>query len=180
MDSITLSGSEFKALASETRTGLIKLLQQRNHTLSELAQKTSLAAPTIKQHLEILEKAGLVEQADEGRKWKYYSLTKKGKKILCGEEPKSILIVLAAGILGLAATLYSFLGLFWQAQIFPPAMPLQSEGDKILGTISTGVNETIVGAQQTSLLFEKIVVLAVVIVGLSILIGFLIAKTREK
>ncbi|MDD5147950.1 MAG: winged helix-turn-helix domain-containing protein, partial [Candidatus ainarchaeum sp.] len=109
MDSITLSGNEFRALASETRVELIKLLQQRNHTLSELSQKTSLAAPTVKQHLSVLETAGLVELFDEGRKWKYYSLTRKGKKILSKEEPKNILIVLAAGIIGVAATLYSFL-----------------------------------------------------------------------
>jgi DNA-binding transcriptional ArsR family regulator len=185
MDFITLSGNEFKALASETRVSLIKLLQQRNHTLSELSQKTSLAAPTIKQHLGILENAGLIEQVDEGRKWKYYCLTKKGKKILCNEEQKNILIVLAASILGLAVTLYSFLGMFWQAQILRLGMPIQSEqAGKALDTVSSGIcNEIQKAAAATQPLavpFEKAVILAVLLVALSILIGFLIAKAKKK
>lgn len=108
MDEITLSRTEFKALASETRTDIIKLLNERNHTLSEMSKKMDLTAPTVKQHLSVLENAGLIQQIDEGRKWKYYSLTKKGSKILSPDTPTNVFIVLGLSVIGMAAVLYSF------------------------------------------------------------------------
>lgn len=97
MASITLSAPEFKALASETRTSVLKFLAERNHTLSELAQKLDLAMPTVKAHLEQLENAGLVEILDDGHKWKYYRLSKKGNAILQGHaEPLPVFILLGA------------------------------------------------------------------------------------
>jgi len=98
---ILLSKSEFKALASDTRTSIIKLLKQRNHTLTELSKKVHLAAPTVKQHLEVLEKADLIEELDEGRKWKYYHLSKKGKNIFSPEPRSNILIVIGVSIIAL-------------------------------------------------------------------------------
>jgi DNA-binding transcriptional ArsR family regulator len=108
MDEITLSRTEFKALASDSRTGIIKLLNERNHTLSEISKKLELTAPTVKQHLSVLENAGLIQQIDEGRKWKYYCLTKKGSKILSPSSPTNVFIVLGLSIIGVATVLYSF------------------------------------------------------------------------
>ena len=107
--SIQISSSEFKALASETRTDMIKLLQERNHTLTELSKKLDMSAPTIKQHLDILRHAGLIEGIDEGRKWKYYTLTRKGKNIFSGETPANILIVLGVSIVAIVGLLYGLL-----------------------------------------------------------------------
>ena len=103
-----MSRTEFKALASDSRTGIIKLLNERNHTLSEISKKLELTAPTVKQHLSVLENAGLIQQIDEGRKWKYYCLTKKGSKILSPGSPANVFIVLALSIIGVATVLYSF------------------------------------------------------------------------
>jgi DNA-binding transcriptional ArsR family regulator len=109
MGEITLSKEEFRALASETRTGIMKLLGERNHTLSEISKKMALAAPTVKQHLTVLEAVGLIECIDEGRKWKYYSLTKKGRKILRPGPEVGILLALGLSVLGMAAALYGLL-----------------------------------------------------------------------
>ncbi|MBN2067418.1 MAG: metalloregulator ArsR/SmtB family transcription factor [Candidatus Diapherotrites archaeon] len=109
--SIEISSNEFKALASETRTEMIKLLRERNHTLTELSQKLNMAAPTIKQHLEILQQAGLIEGLDEGRKWKYYTLTRKGKNIVGGEAPTNVLIVLAVSSVAMLVLLYGFVSM---------------------------------------------------------------------
>ncbi len=76
---IRLDKETFKALASATRIDVLKLLGQRNHMQSELASALGLSVPTVKEHLSALEKAGLVERHDEGRKWKYYSLTKRAR-----------------------------------------------------------------------------------------------------
>lgn len=110
MDEIVLSSNEFKALASDTRTQIIKLLQDRNYTLSEFASKLNLRAPTVKQHLEILQRASLVQQIDEGRKWKYYSLTRRGKGMFSESDSRQILIILAITLIGLFGLFYVFFG----------------------------------------------------------------------
>ncbi len=108
-----LSKNEFKALSSDTRTTILKILDERNHTLSELSIKTEMSAPTIKQHTKILIDSGLIELKDEGRKWKYYCLTKKGKELLNSNENKTnILIILSSTIvvlLGFALILSTML-----------------------------------------------------------------------
>lgn len=189
MDAITLSGNEFKALASETRTSIIKHLQQRNHTLSELSKKTNLSAPTIKQHLEILEKAGLIQQMDNGRKWKYYCLTKKGEKITSSEEPKNILIVLAANFIVLAGAIYFFLA--WLAGREGIAISRQfSDAAKNLGEAATATSGNIAGAPQVQgtvvatqplpISFETMVVWIAAIIILSALFGFWIARAMKR
>jgi DNA-binding transcriptional ArsR family regulator len=85
---VTLDKASFKALALESRVDILKTLQGRQHTQTELAEALELSVPTIKQHLDALVNASLVERRDEGRKWVYYALTKKGKAILNPEEAK--------------------------------------------------------------------------------------------
>lgn len=82
---IILDQQTFKALAAPTRINILKLLRTRRHMQTEIAQELNLAVPTIKEHLLALESAELVQMNDDGHKWKYYSLTKKGSSIL---EPK--------------------------------------------------------------------------------------------
>ena len=105
---VKLSQKTFKALANPTRIAILKQLDKRNHTQSELSENLGFAVPTIKQHIHDLEKAGLVSIVDEGRKWKYIKLTKDGKAILHPEEKKIwiLLSTLGASIVGgiIAAT----------------------------------------------------------------------------
>jgi DNA-binding transcriptional ArsR family regulator len=107
---IRLDKETFKALASGTRVDVLKLLNQRRHMQSELAVSLDLSVPTVKEHLAALEKAGLVERHDEGRKWKYYSLTKKGKGVLNPEEMK-IWIVLSMLVFSVVGGIWSSLKL---------------------------------------------------------------------
>jgi DNA-binding transcriptional ArsR family regulator len=109
MGEIKIGIEEFKALSSDTRVNIIKMLNERNHTLSELAKKMNMSSPTIKQHLETLIKSNLIEQKDEGRKWKYYTLTRKGKKLMEPEE-KNVMVLLAATLIGLIFLIYVFFG----------------------------------------------------------------------
>ncbi len=82
----------------------------------------NLKAPTVKQHLDILSGADLVEQVESGRKWKYYSLTRKGKQIFVKQESTNILIVVAVSSIALLAVCYSFVGVFYMASVGPPAL----------------------------------------------------------
>lgn len=106
---IALDQETFKALAGEKRIHILKELGHQRKTQTELAQKLALSAPTIAEHLSLLKNAGLVEVQDDGHKWKYYALTRKGQKLLNPDETK-ILVLLATGTLafiGTAATLFT-------------------------------------------------------------------------
>lgn len=81
-DRITLDREAFRVLASETRIDILKSLDIRRKTLTELSAEFGMSASTIKEHMDNLARAGLVIQLDEGRKWKYYELTAKGKRLL--------------------------------------------------------------------------------------------------
>ncbi len=106
MAETTLSSSEFKALSSETRTRILKHLKERNYTLSELAKKLGLSSPAVKEHMDLLAGTGLVQLNDEGRKWKYYALTRKGKSLTGSEENKTtFLVILAASTIALMGIL---------------------------------------------------------------------------
>src|SRR5438445_14766 len=66
----------------------------------------ALSKPTLLEHLEKLQNAGLVKRMDEGRKWIYYELTDKGRKIL---HPERVAITLALG----AAVVLAAIGAFY-------------------------------------------------------------------
>ncbi len=94
MKEVTLGSNEFKALSSDNRVKILKMLNERKYTLTEIAKKLSLTSPSSKQHLEILLKSQLVQLIDEGRKWKYYELTRKGKDLLDAEERQTTILLL--------------------------------------------------------------------------------------
>jgi DNA-binding transcriptional ArsR family regulator len=99
---IVLDRESFKALAVDTRVSIMKTLGTRRHTQSELAADLKLSVPTIKEHLDALAKAGLVERQDDGHKWVYYALTRKGKAVVNPEEKKfwialSVLVLTVVG-----------------------------------------------------------------------------------
>jgi DNA-binding transcriptional ArsR family regulator len=98
---ITLDQESFKALASEVRVDILKKLDERRETVTDLSGLLGLSKPTLLEHLEKLQSAGLVKRVDEGRKWIYYELSQKGKKLL---HPEKVAIVLAlSSAIGLAA-----------------------------------------------------------------------------
>lgn len=104
---LKLDKQTFKALSNETRVEVLKALEIRRHTQSELAESLDVSVPTIKEHLDALVKAGLIERFEEGRKWKYYGLTSKGKGILQPEELK-IWIVLSLFVFSAVGSAVSF------------------------------------------------------------------------
>ncbi|MFP4656337.1 MAG: winged helix-turn-helix domain-containing protein, partial [Candidatus Woesearchaeota archaeon] len=94
-EKIVLDRAAFRALASDTRVRILKELDERRKTLTEISESVGLAVATVKEHMASLSSSGLVEVKDEGRKWKYYELTNKGKAILYPER-KKIWVMVAA------------------------------------------------------------------------------------
>jgi len=110
---VTLDQASFRALASEVRVEVLKKLDERRMTVTDLANALQLSKPTLLEHLEKLQAAELVKRVDEGRKWIYYELSGRGKKIL---HPERVTIVVslclsiflgAAGILAFATGITS-------------------------------------------------------------------------
>jgi DNA-binding transcriptional ArsR family regulator len=120
-DTIKLDRKSFEALAAESRVRVLKALTQRRKTLSELAKELGLSASTMKEHLGVLSGAGLVIQRDEGRKWKYYELTRKGKGIVKPHELR-VLIMLAVSLLLVVGSGWNLMN------VYPPAEQVQETG----------------------------------------------------
>ncbi|HYU06971.1 MAG TPA: winged helix-turn-helix domain-containing protein [Thermoplasmata archaeon] len=103
---ITLDQESFKALASDVRVGILKRLDVRRETVTDLSNLLELSKPTLLEHLEKLQTAGLVKRIDEGRKWIYYELSDKGRKILHPERVAITLALSAAVVLATIGALY--------------------------------------------------------------------------
>jgi len=107
-DKIVLDKKSFKSLASESRVNIIKSLERRRKTLTELSKQFSMSPSTVKEHLENMVGAGLIVQVDDGHKWKYYELTRKGKKILNPGETK-IWVILSLSFAAILFTSYDLI-----------------------------------------------------------------------
>lgn len=103
MTKVTLNRDAFKALASDTRLDIIRTLDGKKMSLTELSKATSLNKATLHEHLNKLTEAGLVKRLQrEGHKWVYYKLSWKGESLLHPENTK-IVIVFAAAFTALIA-----------------------------------------------------------------------------
>jgi len=57
----------FKAMGSATRIDMLRILAKRKHHISGLAKELKISVPATAKHVNILEKAGLVEREKFGR-----------------------------------------------------------------------------------------------------------------
>lgn len=116
MSKIVLDVEAFRALSSDTRLQILKALDARRLTVSELGRLLNLNKATVYEHLKQLSVADLVKKEDdEGRKWVYYKLTWKGKNVVHPENIQFTLL-LATGALsvgGLVAQLGNVLNWWW-------------------------------------------------------------------
>lgn len=88
-----------KALASERRLDILKTLLERRKMPSELSKELNLSGSTIVEHLNILEKSGLVKRMETGHKWIYYELTNKGEDLIKPKFPVQFVLMLSLGIM---------------------------------------------------------------------------------
>src|ERR1051326_5467375 len=127
---ITLDAETFRALASSTRLTVLKALDERRKTLTELARDLQLNKATVHEHMQLLTGAGLVRKRDdEGRKWIYYELTWTGQRILHPEATTTFNLLLGLSIAaagGGVAMMGRALG--WWFAAHPAALPEESGG----------------------------------------------------
>ncbi|MCE5338957.1 MAG: winged helix-turn-helix domain-containing protein [Methanomicrobiaceae archaeon] len=119
---IVLTKDTFEVLASETRLTILKTLNTRRMTVTELADNLDLAKSTIHHHLQRLADAGFVAAGEDGRAWVYYALTPEGRALLQPHGGVRIRILLAAGLASLAGGVCA-LAAFLTAPIREGALP---------------------------------------------------------
>jgi len=110
-DKVILDEQSFKALSANSRVSILKRLNERRMTLSELSKRLDLKGSTIKEHCTILLNAQLIKKIDEGRKWKYYELTGKGKQIVTPSfigEAKVLISLCISAIIFMGLILFAF------------------------------------------------------------------------
>ncbi len=107
MDEVKLDQKAFRTLASESRVGILKALVERRKTLSELSKELKMSVSTTSEHLDQLVSAELILQIDDGHKWKYYELTRKGRNVLFPGEAR-ILVILGLAAFGFVGVAYSY------------------------------------------------------------------------
>jgi len=109
-EKIVLDSNTFKALASQTRLAILKSLDERQKTVSELSKIMDMNKATIYEHLSLLKDAGLVSKIESGNKWVYYKLTWKGIDLLHPEK-KKIVILLSTSIISLVGCVSSYIAI---------------------------------------------------------------------
>ena len=89
-EKVLIDKETLKAIAVDTRLNIMKLLAKKKYTLTDLSDMLGLGNSTVKEHLDHLAKAGLVEKEETDRKWKFYSITLKGRRLV---EPREIKVL---------------------------------------------------------------------------------------
>ncbi|MEO2116808.1 MAG: winged helix-turn-helix domain-containing protein [Methanocaldococcus sp.] len=89
-----------KFLFSKTKIEILKKLNERNYTISELSKILGKSKSTISEHLNTLYEMGLVDK-ERHSKWVYYKITNKGKKVLENLEALILMVSSIFALIGL-------------------------------------------------------------------------------
>jgi DNA-binding MarR family transcriptional regulator len=136
---IVVDFKTIKALSVDARLNIIRAISGKPKTLTDLSDELGLAASTIKEHLESLVQAGLIEREETDRKWKYYSLTRKGQRIIGKSETSAVFLLFTSiffAIAGFAGLLVRFL-----SRSAPGKMLVRSAMPDTMEILETGIME---------------------------------------
>lgn len=140
-DKIVLDKASFKALSSDVRVEIIKLLDRRRYTVSELSRVLDQNKSSLLEHLDKLVEAGIVKKIDDSEhKWVYYALTFKGRSIL---HPEHLKIALVLSIAFLLFSLSAFLIIIGAIGYTEPAnTAISKQNDDSRNSLPPGGTET--------------------------------------
>ena len=93
MTKISLELDDIKALASDSRLGILKALDGKKLSLNNISEITKLNKATLHVHLSKLLEAEFIKKNErEGHKWVYYKLTWKGECLLHPENTRIVVL----------------------------------------------------------------------------------------
>ncbi|MFQ6119585.1 MAG: DUF5667 domain-containing protein, partial [Methanosarcinales archaeon] len=113
-DEFKVSKNLLKTITVDTRVDILKSLEDRPMTASELSRFLNKHVTTVAEHLNLIKNSNLIERVERpGRKWIYYKLTREGKKVLHPESYRWVMVI--------AVTFFVFVsGLFiWNVDAYP-------------------------------------------------------------
>ena len=187
-EQILIDKETLKAIAVDTRLNILKLLSKKKYTLSDISEILGFGNSTVKEHLDILSKAGLIKKEDTERKWKYYSLTFKGKMLIEPREKKVLFAFITTLIAAIGiAFVFAKNFLVKEAQTFAAEAPralvpnLMEAAKDVNGEIVQAVEETVITGTQISsynLSIIMFVVLLVLIALSAFFFGMLLKKPQ--
>ena len=117
LERVSLDRRAFEVLALETRIDILKRLDSRRMTITELSKELGLAKSTVHEHLIKMTDSGLVKKRGNEYKWVYYELTLKGSEILHPHETTKIILLLTSTALALAG---GIIGIYRFIEGVPP------------------------------------------------------------
>ena len=93
MTKVSLDIDSFKALASETRLEILRVLDGKKMNLTDICHATNLHKMTLHEHLSKLTEAGFINRIERERhKWVYYKLSWKGESLLHPENTHIVIL----------------------------------------------------------------------------------------
>ncbi|WP_067049513.1 ArsR/SmtB family transcription factor [Methanofollis ethanolicus] len=137
-ETLVLDRNRCKVLASQTRVAILKALDRRRLSLSEVAGECDLALSTVHEQMTHLVEAGFVVSENDGHRWVYYALTPDGKAILHPNKQVKVLVVLATAALTVFAGL-STIALYLYDLLGPKDLGWYQDGDANLSPLIVGI-----------------------------------------
>ncbi len=164
-----------KVISAETRMDILKMLSEGGRTPSFVAKKLKKSDATIVEHLNKLEKVGLVKKLEvPGKKFIFYSLTERGTGIVSSKS-RRLVIILATSLIVLMASFGTFAGHLYMFDTFGArgfmATPQEAAGiavndsEKVSQPATVFENLSITFTQQPVFLYASITLLAISLAG---------------
>ncbi|MDG6229051.1 MAG: winged helix-turn-helix domain-containing protein [Candidatus Thermoplasmatota archaeon] len=152
MTKVTLDREAFKALASDTRLEILRTLDGKKMSLTEISRATKLNKATLHEHLSKLLEADLVKRKErDGHKWVYYRLSWKGESLLHPENTK-IVVMFSIAFMTLAVGLIQMF-LYAKGTIQNRFDTYRSNDGMLAGTLD--VNETVPSIPDSTEILNK-------------------------
>jgi DNA-binding transcriptional ArsR family regulator len=175
-EKVILDKDSFKALSSDTRISILKELDGKRMTITQLSDALRMSKPALLKHMEALIDANLVKKERRERKWIYYDLTFKGKNILNPDRAK-VIVLLSTAAISLVGSIIAFLTFAYQNAV-------AAAGDKVgggPGTLDYGTTEAISsGAFSGDGLLLTIGVVLLVVFATLLAVGLFIRNRSKK
>ncbi len=108
-----------KGLSLDIRRSILKKLNTRNKTISELSRELKTGKSTIHYNILVLLKASMVKKFENGNEFVYYGLTDKAKELFDPHEKIKLTILIASTIITFTGGIVSIYRYF-ENSIMPP------------------------------------------------------------
>lgn len=154
-----------KVISVDTRMDILKILAEGERNPSFISKKLHKSDATIIEHLETLQKAGLVKKVETpGRKWVFYTLTERGRGIISSKS-RRLVIILGISLFALFGGIANLFSSQFVVQNFAGKLAVPAAQNAVQNVTSSGI-----ASQAQAFPFLSLVLFAVFFIGMGIYI----------